>query len=334
MDHLRGAAGGAFGVVAALQQRHRVAARGGVEGDAGAGDAAADHDDLEVLAGDRLDRCGAGEHQARNSVDLLDRRPLGRLLLLARVAEVQEADEALVLGHPDGPQALGRAQQAGGAPVAGVAAGVGAEQDDVGGDGSRVQVLLVLDRVGAERGRRRGSGSGRGRASPLPRDRPPASAAPASRGRRRGSARARSGGDSAPSARGRAARGSPRARAARGRRPCACDGSGSRSLRPRLQHSRRVERAPLFTSSEVVKEGACRAKVADRAEVPGEGLPGEATAQPPGQADREGGGREADADRRPWGRARARGADGLGRRGGDRLRGFGFAFRRAELGRR
>ena len=49
MDHLRGAARGADRVVAALEQGHRVAARGGVEGDAGAGDAAADDDDLEAL---------------------------------------------------------------------------------------------------------------------------------------------------------------------------------------------------------------------------------------------------------------------------------------------
>src|SRR5262249_40915024 len=62
VDHLRGAAGGADGVVAALQQRHRVAARGGVEGDAGAGEAAPDHDHLEPLPGDRLDCRLAGEH--------------------------------------------------------------------------------------------------------------------------------------------------------------------------------------------------------------------------------------------------------------------------------
>ena len=60
VDHLRGAARGADRVVVALEQRHRVAARGGVEGDAGAGDPAADHDDLEALAGDRLD-CVARE---------------------------------------------------------------------------------------------------------------------------------------------------------------------------------------------------------------------------------------------------------------------------------
>jgi hypothetical protein len=65
VDHLRGAAGGPLGIIAALQQRHRVAARGGVEGDPGAGDAAADHDHLEALAGDLLERCGAGKHQSR-----------------------------------------------------------------------------------------------------------------------------------------------------------------------------------------------------------------------------------------------------------------------------
>ncbi len=68
VDHLRGAAGGAGRVVVALQQRHRVAARGSVEGDAGAGDAATDHDHLEALAGDRLQGCGTGEHQARKTV--------------------------------------------------------------------------------------------------------------------------------------------------------------------------------------------------------------------------------------------------------------------------
>jgi hypothetical protein len=65
VDHLRGAAGGADGIVAALQEGDRVSAGGGVEGDAGAGDAAADHDHLEALAGDLLDGASAGEHQSR-----------------------------------------------------------------------------------------------------------------------------------------------------------------------------------------------------------------------------------------------------------------------------
>jgi hypothetical protein len=63
VDHLRGAARGTDRVVAPLEQRHRVAARGSVEGDPCAGDAAADHDDLEALPGDRLDRGGAGQHR-------------------------------------------------------------------------------------------------------------------------------------------------------------------------------------------------------------------------------------------------------------------------------
>ena len=70
VDHLRGAAGGADGVVAALEQRHRVAARGGVEGDAGAGDPAADDDDLEALPGDRLDRRRPGQHAAPPAVSM------------------------------------------------------------------------------------------------------------------------------------------------------------------------------------------------------------------------------------------------------------------------
>jgi hypothetical protein len=65
VDHLRGAAGGADRIVAALQQRHRVATRGGVEGNAGAGDTAADHQHLKALAGDLLDGVGAGQHQSR-----------------------------------------------------------------------------------------------------------------------------------------------------------------------------------------------------------------------------------------------------------------------------
>src|ERR1700733_7708382 len=63
--------------------------------------------------------------------------------LLARLAEVEQADEALALRQADrGPSRL-LAQQAGAAPVAGEAAGMGGEQDDVGGDGGRVQVLLA-----------------------------------------------------------------------------------------------------------------------------------------------------------------------------------------------
>jgi hypothetical protein len=62
VDHLRGAARGAERVVLALEQRHRITARGRVEGDPGAGDAAADHHDLEPLAGDRIDCVGAREH--------------------------------------------------------------------------------------------------------------------------------------------------------------------------------------------------------------------------------------------------------------------------------
>ncbi len=151
VDHLRGAARGAFGVVAALQQRHRVPARGRVERDPGAGDAAADDDDLEVLAGDRLDCGRAGEHQSRKTVDCSTGGRSGGSFSWRGLAEVQEADEALVVGQARRPRDPPRAQQGRRAPVAGEPAGVGAEQDDVGGDRGRVQVLLVLDRVAAER---------------------------------------------------------------------------------------------------------------------------------------------------------------------------------------
>ena len=50
---------------------------------------------------------------------------------------------------PDGRTALGRAQHAGRAPVAGEPAGVRGQQHDVGRDRGRGEVLLVLDRVAA-----------------------------------------------------------------------------------------------------------------------------------------------------------------------------------------
>src|SRR4051812_40729133 len=75
---------------------------------------------------------------------------LGHRPLLARVAEVQETDRALLRRQPERRAALLAAQQAGGPPVAGEAAGVGGEQNDVGGDRGRVQVLLVLDGVADE----------------------------------------------------------------------------------------------------------------------------------------------------------------------------------------
>ena len=49
VDELARAARGPRGVVGALEQRDAVAARGGVERDAGAGDPAADDDDVELL---------------------------------------------------------------------------------------------------------------------------------------------------------------------------------------------------------------------------------------------------------------------------------------------
>src|SRR4051794_3602868 len=70
--------------------------------------------------------------------------------LRARPAEVQQRDEALLRRQADRDPALLSPQQPRGSPVAGEAAGVGGEQDDVGGDGGRVQVLLVGDRVAAE----------------------------------------------------------------------------------------------------------------------------------------------------------------------------------------
>ncbi len=55
MHELGGAAGRPDRIVAALDERDAVPARRGVERDARARDAAADHDDVEGLAGERLE---------------------------------------------------------------------------------------------------------------------------------------------------------------------------------------------------------------------------------------------------------------------------------------
>src|SRR3954471_24896879 len=67
--------------------------------------------------------------------------PLGCGPLLTGMAEVQEGDEPLLRREADGSPPLGAAQKARGAPVAGVTAGVGREEDDVGGGSGGVQVL-------------------------------------------------------------------------------------------------------------------------------------------------------------------------------------------------
>ena len=116
MDHLRGAARGALREVVALDERHRVPARGGVQGDAGAGDAAADHDDVELLALDRLQGLRACDHEdnlVEELDDLLGGRPLGRALLLDRRARgAAGPTKRSSSPRPDRGAALGRAQDA------------------------------------------------------------------------------------------------------------------------------------------------------------------------------------------------------------------------------
>src|SRR3954466_12820683 len=86
--------------------------------------------------------------------DLVDRRALRDALLLARVAEVQEADRELVLGQPRRRAARGRLEHGHGAPVAREAARVRAEQHDVGRHRGREHVLVVLRGVAGLLGRR------------------------------------------------------------------------------------------------------------------------------------------------------------------------------------
>ena len=115
----------------------------------------------------------------------------GAGLFAGRVAQVDQPDEALVTGHADGVEARALAQDLWGPPVAGEAAGVGSEQDDVRGDAGGVQVLLVLHvlagqgaRADDQRGRavelRRRLGPG-GVLQPLERLRPDHPEAPGNR---------------------------------------------------------------------------------------------------------------------------------------------------------
>ena len=64
VDELRRAAGGAGGVVLALDEGDAVAARGGVQRAAGAGYPAADDDDVEVVGLEGGQGLVAGDHPA------------------------------------------------------------------------------------------------------------------------------------------------------------------------------------------------------------------------------------------------------------------------------
>ena len=205
VDHLRRAARGPDRVVVTLDQRHRIATRGGVERHSGAGDAAADDDDVEALRCDRLQCVFAAEHLIEVGDDGFDRLALGRGLLLDRMTEIQQRDEALVGPEPDRGPSLGGAKDARGAPVADQPAGMRGKQDDVGGDRRRVQVLLIGDLVAALR---RGADDEGRRAIELRRRlraRGLLEALESARGRRRGNARGWSGGGLAPTARARRA---------------------------------------------------------------------------------------------------------------------------------
>src|SRR3954447_17682334 len=98
-------------------------------------------------------RLSIGRPSVEEDGGLLGRRSLRRRpFLLAGSTEMEESYEALIGGQPDGGAAGVLAQQGRRSPVAREAASVGGKEDDVGRDGGRVEVLLVLDRVAAERG--------------------------------------------------------------------------------------------------------------------------------------------------------------------------------------
>src|SRR3954454_4222934 len=93
--------------------------------------------------------------------ELLDRRLLGHALLLARVAQMQQADRQLVVREPERGAAGRGLHHRDRAPVAGEPARVCAQQHDVGRDRGREHVLVVLLAVagllGARGDQRRGA---------------------------------------------------------------------------------------------------------------------------------------------------------------------------------
>ena len=243
MDHLRRAARGARRPVGALDDRHRVAARGGVERHAGAGDAAADHDDVELSSARRLQARRCGRASGEFSVEIGDGCAAGGRsgagFALADLAEVDQADEALALGDADRLEPRALAQDARRSPVAGQPAGMGGQQHDVGGNrrstcrSSSSWTASPVRAAGADDQRRRPVELGRGlRTGRL------LQALQRLRSRRPESARGPSGCGSAPSGRARTARRAPRAAPARAGRPCAFAARESPRRRPRDNRSR------------------------------------------------------------------------------------------------
>ena len=147
------AAGGARGVVGLLHEGDRVPARRRVERHARAGDPAADHHDVELVALQCGEGVGAWDHE-RYVTKSVDGRRSGGSFSPMRAPEMDEPHEQLVLPHSHRGGAVGGPQDARRAPVAGQAAGVRGQQEDVDGAGGRAQVLLVLDRVARELDRR------------------------------------------------------------------------------------------------------------------------------------------------------------------------------------
>ena len=80
VNQLARAARGAGGVVGALEQRHAVAARGGVQRDPGARDAAAHDDDVELVLGQGRQRLRSLDHEPQSLRGALQLSELGRYL--------------------------------------------------------------------------------------------------------------------------------------------------------------------------------------------------------------------------------------------------------------
>ena len=135
----------------ALDEGHRVAARGGVQGHTGARDAAADDDHVEVVLLDCRERLVAGDHLGESPRPGRRARAPGGFCSWTGVPGEAGRRTARPRGMPTAARPSGVRSTLGRPPVGRQPSTVGGEQDDVGGAGGGVQVLLVLDRVAGER---------------------------------------------------------------------------------------------------------------------------------------------------------------------------------------
>ena len=227
VHELRRAARCARREVLALDQSDAVAAGRRVEGDAGAGDPSADHDQVVLVLGERLERVLAADHGRYVTNSAGSGRAGGGCSCRLGPRWIRPRKRSFS-SSPTAAQPTAVRRTPGRAPVIREAALVSTQQHDVDRARRSAEVLLVLlgvaglDHAGDHQRGRAVQLAGRlpVRALLQPRRAPP--------GRGPGTATGTSGGGSGPSGRARTARRASRAKPARRRTPCACAACGLR----------------------------------------------------------------------------------------------------------